>query len=133
MPKQVSPEELDHIVAAVGRHPEGVGIEGLLTHTGLDLAHRTLQRRLARLVAEGRLVTEGEGRALRYRVAPIIAEHASEEAVKAVVSPAVPVGERERFVRMVLEELENLYEGNAMCFGLRPLEVPVWREEEGRT
>jgi hypothetical protein len=73
MPKQVSPEELDHIVATVGRHPEGVGIEGL-AHAGLDLSHRTLQRRLAQLVAEGRLVTEGEGRALRYRVAPIIAE-----------------------------------------------------------
>lgn len=54
MPKQVRPEELDHIVAAVGRHPEGVGLEGLFAHPGLDPSRRTLQRRMAQLVVEGR-------------------------------------------------------------------------------
>ncbi len=74
MPKQVSPKELDRIVATVGRHPDGIGIEGLLTQSGLNLTHRTLQRRLSQLVAVGRLVTEGEGRALRYKSAPIVGE-----------------------------------------------------------
>jgi hypothetical protein len=74
MPKQVSPEELDRIVAAVGRHPDGIGIEGLLAQAGLNLTHRTLQRRLSQLIAAGRLVTEGEGRALRYKSAPIVGE-----------------------------------------------------------
>jgi hypothetical protein len=35
--------------------------------------------------------------------------------------------DRKRFVQMVLDELENLYEGNALRFGLRPLEVAAWR------
>lgn len=71
MPKKVSSEELDRIIAAIGRYPDGIGIEGLLSQTELDLRHRTLQRRLSQLVSVGRLVTEGEGRALRYKLAPL--------------------------------------------------------------
>lgn len=29
---------------------------------------------------------------------------------------------------MVLDELDNLYEGNALRFGLRPLEVAAWKD-----
>ncbi|MDA8163501.1 MAG: Fic family protein [Desulfobacteraceae bacterium] len=71
MPKQIRPDELDRIVSAVGRSPEGVGVEGLLAQSSIGLGRRTLQRRLSRLVAAGRLVTAGVGRGLRYKVAPI--------------------------------------------------------------
>jgi len=70
MPKQVTPEELEAIVQAVALHPDGVGIEMLLQSAGLKLSRRTWQRRLSQLVASGRLVTEGEGRVIRYRLAP---------------------------------------------------------------
>lgn len=50
------------------------------------------------------------------------------EAVSEAIPAAVTEADRERFVQMVLEELENLYEGNALRFGLRPLEVVAWRE-----
>lgn len=71
MPKLIRPEELDSIVFAISRYPGGIGIEGLLENAGLGLTHRTLQRRLSQLVADGRLVTEGEGRALKYKATPI--------------------------------------------------------------
>jgi fido (protein-threonine AMPylation protein) len=55
----------------------------------------------------------------------------AEESVRAVVPAAIPETDRERFERMVLDELDNLYEGNALRFGLRPLEVAAWRAEIG--
>jgi len=74
MSKQIQPEELDTIVRAVTLYPEGVRIDVLLTQTGIGLSHRTLQRRLAQLVASGRLTTEGVGRAVRYKIASFTAE-----------------------------------------------------------
>jgi hypothetical protein len=68
MSKQIQPEELDTIVRAVSLYPEGARIDVLLTQPGIGLSHRTMQRRLAQLVASGRLVTEGAGRALCYKV-----------------------------------------------------------------
>jgi len=70
MAKKITPEEFEAIVQAVGRYPDGVGIAQLLEHEKLGLTHRTLQRRLAALVENGRLITEGDARALRYKVPP---------------------------------------------------------------
>jgi len=50
------------------------------------------------------------------------------DAVNTVVPPTVSKKDRDRFVRMVLDELEFLYEGNARRFGLRPLEIDAWRK-----
>lgn len=70
MPKQIDQKELEAIAQAVAKYPEGVKIEALL-NSGLGLRKRTLQRRLVKLVADGRLITEGEARALRYKIAPV--------------------------------------------------------------
>jgi len=40
-------------------------------------------------------------------------------------------GEQVRFVRLVPDALPLLYEGNALRFGLRPLEVASWRKDMG--
>ncbi len=56
----------------------------------------------------------------------------TEESVRAVVPAGMPEADREHFVRMVLDELDNLYEGNALRFGLRPLEVAAWRDAVGK-
>ena len=50
MPKRVSPEELDVVLQAVSRFPEGASIEDISGVLEIALAHRTLQRRLASLV-----------------------------------------------------------------------------------
>ncbi|MBI5696614.1 MAG: Fic family protein [Nitrospirae bacterium] len=70
MSKNIDPKEIEAIVQAVSRYPEGVGIEELFDSARLGLSRRTLQRRLSGLIAAGRLSTKGEGRALRYLAAP---------------------------------------------------------------
>jgi hypothetical protein len=55
-----------------------------------------------------------------------------EEVVVSEIPLEIPESDHARFVRMVLDELDNLYEGNALRFGLRPLEVAAWREEIGK-
>ena len=71
MPKQIPGNELDAVLSAAAQFPGGGSIEGIRGALQLALPHRTLQRRLAWLVAEKRLIVEGRGRASRYRV-PII-------------------------------------------------------------
>ncbi|CAM4151193.1 Fic family protein [Roseateles saccharophilus] len=54
------------MVELIGVSPEGMGIEALLQQLGSHHQRRTLQRRLAVLVAHGRIQVQGEGRATRY-------------------------------------------------------------------
>lgn len=73
MPKLVSKQEIEKLVALVAPHKEGIGIADLekaAKAVGLDFDRRTLQRRLAQLVQSKRIVKQGEGRASRYRIAP---------------------------------------------------------------
>jgi hypothetical protein len=45
---------------------------------------------------------------------------------------AVAEADRERFVALVLAELETLHGGNAVRFGLRPLEFAVWKAQQDK-
>ena len=69
MPKIVPQTELDHLTAQIARHPQGIGVEALLA-AAPGVPRRTLQRRLATLVQQRRLVVLGGGRASRYRLMP---------------------------------------------------------------
>lgn len=71
MPKVVSPRALDRIVELIARHPDGIGMEAL--SLALEMPRRTLQRRLSKLTEQKRIITAGEGRAIKYRLAPIAA------------------------------------------------------------
>jgi hypothetical protein len=55
---------------------------------------------------------------------------ADEEAIRTVVPPTVAAVDRERFVALVLAELRALHAGNAVRFGLRPLEFAAWKEKQ---
>src|ERR1035441_10354703 len=68
MPKQIKEEDNAAILAAVERHPGGASRGDIERALPKELAPRTLQFRLRNLVNAGRLFTEGEGRALRYRL-----------------------------------------------------------------
>ncbi len=70
MPRLTTPQELDQLVALIAAALDGIGIEGLLQAQGNILQRRTLQRRLASLVAQGRIQTVGGARAVRYCAAP---------------------------------------------------------------
>jgi fido (protein-threonine AMPylation protein) len=66
MPNTPPPIELDQLVALIAARPNGMGIEAIAQAFGDSLKRRTLQRRLATLVAQGRIQMLGEARAVRY-------------------------------------------------------------------
>jgi hypothetical protein len=71
MPKVVLPQEFEPITELIARHPDGVGVDKLAQTLGTEITRRTLQRRLAALIEQKRIISEGEGRALKYRITPI--------------------------------------------------------------
>lgn len=68
MPKLIPESELDAIYAIVSDFPDGVSIEGINDVLDSTLPRRTLQRRLALLVEQNRLLVVGQGRGCRYLV-----------------------------------------------------------------
>ena len=74
MPKQISRNDLDLIVKKVSTFPNGAGVEAI--HAALEgkVSRRTLQRRLAFLVGQKRLIVQGRARASRYSLPIITAE-----------------------------------------------------------
>ena len=68
MPKIVPSEELDRIEKLIAQHPEGIGAKDIAEQLDFEIKGRTLQRRLATLIAEQRIVSEGDGRALKYKI-----------------------------------------------------------------
>jgi len=68
MPKKIESSEFDGLLEILGRHPQGASIDDIARACETDLSRRTLQRRLAMLVRDGRLTLEGRGRGSRYRI-----------------------------------------------------------------
>ena len=71
MPPQVPESELDAIVQVVRGFPAGASVSTVHEALPLGMGRRALQRRMATLVAQGRLIREGSARATRYRVPPV--------------------------------------------------------------
>src|SRR3989338_3977355 len=99
MPKVVAPQELDQIAELIVQYPDGIGMESLAQALGTGVSRRTLQRRLATLIKQKRILSEGEGRAIKYRLAPINGTMAATEeadvmlATGEVYIPTSPEGE----------------------------------------
>ena len=68
MPKRIPEQELDAILTAVAAHPEGVQVSAIREGLPYELPPRMLQRRLALLVDQQRLIAEGQRKGRRYRV-----------------------------------------------------------------
>ena len=68
MPKAIPQTELDAICLVVAQFPGGASVEDIHGKLTAGLPRRTLQRRLALLVEQYRLVSEGAGRGCRYRL-----------------------------------------------------------------
>ena len=71
MPKQIPTEELDAIINVIALYPEGVQVRVIRDELPYELPPRTLQRRLALLVDQKRLVANGHRKGRRYRVPDI--------------------------------------------------------------
>ncbi len=68
MPKAIPQSELTTIHGLVKQLPAGASFEDIRRKLNIESSRRTLQRRLALLVEQGRLVLEGRGRGSRYRL-----------------------------------------------------------------
>lgn len=68
MPKQIPTEELDAIINIIGDHPDGVRVRSIREGLPYELPPRTLQRRLALLVGQRRLIAEGHRKGRLYRL-----------------------------------------------------------------
>ena len=68
MPKRIPERELDAILTVVAAHPEGVRVSAIRGGLPYELPPRMLQRRLALLVEQKRLIAEGQRKGRRYRV-----------------------------------------------------------------
>lgn len=92
MPRITPQTELDQLLALIAAQPDGLGIEAIAQALGDRLKRRTLQRRLATLVAQGQVLMQGEARAARYvRTAQgVAALQAPMGAVEALGEPYVP-------------------------------------------
>jgi hypothetical protein len=67
VPKPFPTEELDAILRAVSGHADGLALDEIAARLPSAPPKRTLQRWVARLVAQNRLVAEGKAKATRYR------------------------------------------------------------------
>ncbi|AMK79273.1 MULTISPECIES: Fic family protein [Methylomonas] len=108
MPKIVPSEELDRVEKLIAQYPEGIGAKDIAQQLDFEIKGRTLQRRLATLVAERRIVSEGDGRALKYKVAKLgqgvdsvdVVDGSSRHFVDEVYIPISPEGEEiKSFIR----------------------------------
>ena len=72
MPKQISTKKLDSVFRTVAKFLDGAALDEIASCVKESFPRRTLQRRLASLVAQERLILEGAGRGGRYRVTPTL-------------------------------------------------------------
>lgn len=59
----------DTLLTVLAQFPNGASIEDIISHSGLQLNTRTLQRRLNDLRTSGHITTTGQTRGLRYHLA----------------------------------------------------------------
>ena len=110
MPKKIPEQELEAILAIVADHPYGVQVRVIRDGLEFDLPPRMLQRRLALLVEQKRLVAEGRGKGRRYRlpvsgVAHPVSEGAKLDARGEVYVQVSPEGEAIK--QAVREPIQN--------------------------
>jgi len=80
MPKRIPEQELDAILTVLEAHPEGVQVSTIREGLPYQLPPRMLQRRLALLAEQRRLIAEGWGKGRRYRAPVTLASKGSSAA-----------------------------------------------------
>ena len=102
MPKRIPEAELEAIIRIVGAHPNGVQVKSIREGLPFTLPPRALQRRLAFLVEQNRLVADGRGKGRRYQipvdvaVSPVLTkkEHPDQVEVYPPISPEAEIVKR---------------------------------------
>ncbi len=110
MAKLVSKDQLDTVLKAVAQFPNGATIEEI-SHALTTLPRRTLQRRLASLVAQKQIIIEGHKRGSRYRLPPtttsVLLGEATENPIfdESDEETYIPVSREGASVRAVIRQL----------------------------
>ena len=102
----------------------------------VELLCDTCERSCQQYVAVRQQMVPPDPVRLRYRhqltalIATIVRSDARAEpaVIRALLPDTVAAEDRERFIELVGEEFRSLHPGNAIRFGLRPLEFAAWRE-----
>lgn len=101
-----------------------------------DIFVRAYERSCQQYVAVRQQLVPPDAVRLRYRkqLSTLIGDivragaRADPETIRAQVPHSVAAADRPRFIALALEEFKNLHAGNAIRFGLRPLEFAAWQE-----
>jgi Fic family protein len=100
MAKQISEDDLKGIEQVLKAHPNGVDLKFISNAMGATVPHRTLQYRLRYLAEQGRVVTEGQRRGMKYLPASTASVAATE--VEALSLSRVAQDIRKNITRPVL-------------------------------
>jgi Fic family protein len=102
MPKTPVPEEEDlkAIEDVLKGHPDGVTLTFIAEALGEKVSRRTLQYRLRYLVDQGRAATEGQSRAVKYR----LAGSGSAVAVATVETELLPLSDEAKDIRQIVSQ-----------------------------
>lgn len=103
-------QELDLLANVIEHHPEGVSAEEVLQESGLVLQRRSLQRRLAVLVEQGRIRVQGQARAVRYF--PVLQDESPSDVdssnAEAEIGPYVPVSPEGEAIKAYVHQPRHL-------------------------
>ncbi|MDZ7790412.1 MAG: Fic family protein [Xanthomonadales bacterium] len=107
MARRVPEEELEAIVKAVAGFGTAVSIDDIASALQSDMPRRTLQRRVAALIEQGRLVQEGRARASRYRVSERKGKVIDVDVVEGLVfrdevEAQLPISDEGRAIRQIV-------------------------------
>jgi hypothetical protein len=94
VPRKVTAKIDEQVLAHIRSSPGGMGIDALSKLLGDQISRRSLQRRLADLVATRRLISEKKGRSTRYRLPPSAGEAKREESSVALSPSGVEVSQK---------------------------------------
>ncbi|MGH8195732.1 MAG: Fic family protein [Woeseiaceae bacterium] len=104
MARQIPQDELEAVLVAVTRYPEGASLDEIGEALRVELPRRTLQRRLARLVQEGRLIGKGRGRGSRYGLPSPAEPPDRDDEAAGGAGGSVPVSTEGRSVRRAVRQ-----------------------------
>lgn len=113
MPRVTPQAELNRLVDLISQHPDGIGVDALLQSLGGSLPRRSLQRRLAVLVEQGRVQMFGRGRSVRYRCPPRLAasatiHEAADAADQAAAEVYVPISPESQEIKAYVRQARQL-------------------------
>lgn len=105
-----------------------------------DVFVRAYERSCQQYLAVRREMVPPDAVRLRYRhqlttlMAAIVRQGAMPqfELIRAMTPDNIAIQDRERFISIAHEEFRSLHAGNAIRFGIRPLEFETWQAKTGR-